>query len=241
MSIFHSYRAEGIQGKPDGYTMAVTLSANFPGLSKTGEKQHHGHASGIQTLCNKTDANGFQMLDPETLEPIGLASQTVLHPGLKGPFSSAHAKSDPLSGDVFNYNLEPGLKSTYRIFRVSASTGKTSILASFTADAAYLHSFFPSKNYVILWVWNSFYTAHGASVLLNRNIVDSIADYDPSRPARWYVVDRRSAEEGGQGLIAIYESDPFYCFHTINAFEEPSADGSGTDIVADLVTTTSTS
>lgn len=177
MSIFHSYRAGGIQGKPDGYTMAITLSANFPGLSKTGEKQHHGHASGIQTLCNKTDANGFQMLDPETLEPIGLASQTVLHPGLKGPFSSAHAKSDPLSGDVFNYNLEPGLKSTYRIFRVSASTGKTSILASFTADAAYLHSFFLSKNYVILCVWNSFYTAHGASVLLNRNIVDSIADY----------------------------------------------------------------
>jgi len=60
MSIFHSYRAEGIQGKPDGYTMTVTLSANFPGLSKTGEKQHHGHASGIQTLCNKTDANGFR-------------------------------------------------------------------------------------------------------------------------------------------------------------------------------------
>ncbi|KKA19799.1 Carotenoid cleavage dioxygenase [Rasamsonia emersonii CBS 393.64] len=221
--------------KPDERSMSVTLSTNFPGLSATGERQHHGHASGIQTLCNKTDANAFQMLDPETLEPVGLASQTTLHPDLKGPLSSAHARSDPITGDVFNYNLDLGPKPTYRIFRVS-STGKTSILASFHADAAYLHSFFLSKHYVVLCVWNSFFTASGASILWKKNIVDALADYDPSRPARWYVVDRRPPEEGGQGLVAIYESDHFYCFHTINAFEEASADGSTVDIVADLVT-----
>ncbi|KAL1967444.1 hypothetical protein VTN77DRAFT_3229 [Rasamsonia byssochlamydoides] len=233
MSIFQPYQPGS---KPDERSMSVTLSVNFPGLSSTGEKQHHGHASGIQTLCNKTDVNAFQMLDPETLEPVGLASQTTLHPDLKGILSSAHAKSDPITGDVFNYNLDLGPKPTYRIFRVSASTGETSILATFHADAAYLHSFVLSKHYVVLCVWNSFFTAGGASILWKQNIVDALADYDSSRPARWYVVDRCSPEEGGQGLVATYESDHFYCFHTINAFEETSSDGSSVDIVADLAT-----
>ncbi|OXV10360.1 hypothetical protein Egran_01879 [Elaphomyces granulatus] len=233
MSIF---RPDRTVPRPDDRPMSVTLSVNFPGVSATGRKQPHGHASGIQTLCNKTDSNGFQMLDPDTLEPIGIVQQAILHPDLKGPLSSAHAKSDPVTGDVFNFNLTLGRTSTYRIFRVSASTGETSILARIRANAAYLHSFFLSKNYVILCIWNSFFTAGGSSILWNRNIVDSLADYDPSRPARWYVVDRRPAAEGGQGLIETYESEPFYCFHTINAFEEASADGKGTDIIADLIT-----
>jgi torulene dioxygenase len=219
---------------PNERNMSITLSVNFPGISPTGERGHNGHDSGIQTLCNRTDTNSFQMLDPETLEPVGLTSQTALHPDLQGPMSCAHAKSDPVTGDVFNYNLQFGMRPTYRIFCVSASTGKTSVLASFHADAAYLHSFFLSKHYVILCVWNSFFTLGGAKILWTRNVVDAMADYDPSRPARWYVVDRRSPEEGGQGLVATYESDHFYCFHTINAFEEASADGSSIDIVADL-------
>jgi torulene dioxygenase len=221
---------------PDDSNMSVTLTANFPGLSARGEKQQHGHASGIQTLCNKTDASRIQMLDPQTLEPIGLTLQTVLHPDLKGQLSSAHAKSDPITGDVFNFNLEFGIRPTYRIFRVSASTGETSILATLHADAAYIHSFFLSKHYVVLCIWNSFFKTSEGSVLFKDNFIDSLADYDSSRPAQWYVVDRRSIEEGGRGLIAIYESDPFFCYHTINAFEETTADGSSTDIVADLVT-----
>ena len=233
MSIFYPDHTER---RADEHSMSVTLLVNFPGVSATGGKQPHGHASGIQTLCNKTDANGFQMLDPETLEPIGIARQAILHPDLTGQLSSAHAKSDPVTGDVFNFNLTLGWTSTYRIFRVSASTGETSILASICAGAAYIHSFFLSKNYVILCVWNSFFTAGGMSILWNRNIVDSMADYDPARPVKWYVVDRRSAAEGGQGLIATYESDSFFSFHTINAFEKVSADGKGTDIIADLVT-----
>jgi torulene dioxygenase len=226
-----------LQMRPEDGSMSVTISANFPGLSARGEKQQHRHASGIQSLCNKTDASGIQMLDPETLEPIGLTSQSVLHPDLKGQLSSAHAKSDPITGDVFNFNLEFGLRPTYRIFRVSASTGETSILATLDADAAYIHSFFLSKHYVVFCIWNSFFKTSEASVLFKDNFIDSLADYDSSRPAQWYVVDRRSIEEGGLGLIANYESDPFFCYHTINAFEETPADGSSsTDIVADLVT-----
>ncbi|OAX85540.1 hypothetical protein ACJ72_00078 [Emergomyces africanus] len=222
----------------DQQSMSITLSVNFPGVSSSATKKTSGHASGIQTLTNKTDAAAFQTLDPETLEPIGVASQQILHPDLRGPLSAAHAKSDPVTGDVYNFNLQLGKCPVYRIFHVSAATGKTSILATITnARAAYLHSFFLTENYVILCVWNSFYTAGGLAILWHKNIIDAIADYDPSKPAIWYVIDRRTVDKGGKGLVATYKSDPFFCFHTINAYEEPSPDGSGaTDIVADLTT-----
>ncbi|WEW54616.1 oxidoreductase [Emydomyces testavorans] len=227
MSVFTAMRDPA----PDEVSMSVTLSAGFPGLEKIEKNQSSGK---IRNLVNKTDTSRLQSLDPETLEPVGLASQTILHPDLKGPMSAAHARSDPVTGDVFNYNLELGRKGTYRVFRVSASTGRTSILATIRADAAYLHSFCLTEHYVILCVWNSFHTAGGLKTLWNGNIADGLA-YDSSRPARWYVIDRRSPQEGGQGLVAVYESDAFFCFHTANAFEEPSSSVEGKDIIVDLV------
>lgn len=82
------------------------------------------------------------MLDPQTLEPIGTAQQTSLHPSLKGPSSATHAKSDPNTGDLYNYNLEYGRKGTYRVFTVSASSGETCILATISTDPSYLVSLF---------------------------------------------------------------------------------------------------
>ena len=214
---------------------AVTMSVNFPGLSRTGEKVEGTCVSKDKiTLCNKTDTNVFQMLDPETLEPVGIAHQTTLHPDLKGVGSGAHAKSDPSTGDVFNYNLDFGRTGTYRVFRVSASTGKTSVLAKFNYTAAYLHSLFLTENYVVLCVWNSFYKAGGVAILWDQNLLDAMV-WEDKQPTRWFVVDKRPTEEGGKGLVATYTSEAFYCFHTINAYEEPSKSNKGSvDIVADL-------
>jgi torulene dioxygenase len=217
---------------PDDLPSAVTLSANFPGLSSIGKKAS-GH-SGPMTLCSKTDNSTFQMLNPETLEPIGVAQQSVLHPDLRGPLSAAHACHDPVTGDVFNYNLEFGRSGAYRVFHVSAITGKTSVLATIQHAPAYLHSLFITEHYVILCVWNSLFRAGGAALMWKKNFVDAMK-YDASKPATWFVIDRTPVENGGHGVVATYESDPFFCFHSINAYEEPSAtDDSKTDIVADL-------
>ena len=223
-------------GPPDGHNIGVTMSVNLPGLPLPASHSNHSRgasASGITTLINKTDANRFQYLDPDTLEPIGLASQKVLHPELKGVLAAAHAKTDPKTGDVFNYNLDIGSKSTYRVFRASASTQKTSILATITdAPAAYLHSLFLTSNYVILCVWGSLYSLGGAKMLYTHNVLDAISPLDPSKPCRWYVIDRSTTEKG---VVATYTSPTFFSFHTINAYEEESSTSPGkTDIVADL-------
>ncbi|KAF3384143.1 Beta,beta-carotene 15,15'-dioxygenase [Talaromyces pinophilus] len=235
MSVFQkvqSFFNPSPKDSADGVDICVSLSVNFPGLSPTGSKYEKPfEKSGLQTLCNKTDNSTLQMLDPTTLEPIGIAEQSVLHPSLKGQLSAAHAKTDPVTGEVFNYNLELGT-NVYRVFTVSPLTGKTSILTTFKHPAAYLHSFFISANYVILCIWSSHFRKGGMPMLLNHNFVDTLADYKTSIGATWFVIDRKP---GGSGIVATYESDPFFSFHTINAYEEPSpTDPSKTDIVADL-------
>ena len=231
------YTYDSPSKRPNEISIAITMTYNFPGLSPTGKPDPTGsEKQGVRSLCNKTDANIFQMLDPETLEPIGISRQQMLHPDLKGPISSAHMQTDPHTGDVFNFNLDfvKG-KGLYRVFTVEASTGTTSILASVTSDPAYLHSFFLTPNYVVLCVWNAHFTYGGLSMLLTRNMADAMR-YEDSKSAKWYVIDRTPPERGGKGLVATYESDAFYCFHSINTYEETttSADGkTETSIVAD--------
>ncbi|KAF8835910.1 carotenoid cleavage dioxygenase [Paxillus ammoniavirescens] len=219
----------------DHANVGVTLSVNPPGLKDvdtSAGKKKGGHASGIQSLWAKTDGAQLREIDPETLEPMGLVTQHVLHPELTGVLSGAHAKSDPVTGDILNYNLALGRTQTYKIFRVSAATGKTDILATITdAPAAYLHSSLITDNYFILCVWGGQYSWGGVKILWEKNMLDAIAPFDPSQKALWYVVDRKH----GKGVVAKYECDPFFCFHSINAWEEPSpTDPSQIDIVADL-------
>lgn len=217
---------------PSGVNVGVTLSVNMPGLDmKQTDSQGERLTSSkrINSLYAKTDYNIFKKLDPETLEPIGLASQADLHPDLTGNMAGSHARSDPITGDVFNYNLSFGSTCTYRVFHVSASTGKTSILAAFTGIPAYIHSLLITESYVLLCVWN----AHiNIDAVISKSFKESIMPTNPSEPALWYVIDRKH----DRGLVATYESPAFFCFHTINAWEEVSQeDPTKTDIIASLV------
>ncbi|RAL15944.1 carotenoid oxygenase family protein [Aspergillus homomorphus CBS 101889] len=218
---------------PSAENVGVTLSVNMPGLG-TETSDRWDTSMGIKTLWAKTDHNIYKQLDPVSLEPISLARQQNLQPDLAGEGTASHARSDPKTGDVFNYNLAFEPEPTYRVFRISASTGETTILATFPATPAYLHSLFLTEDYVILCVWN----AHlDVSVFQTPpySTLDAIQPFDPTKPSMWYVVDR----QGTQGLVGTYSGPPFFCFHSINAWQEPSRSSTATersiDIVADLV------
>ncbi|KAL4890054.1 putative dioxygenase [Aspergillus ambiguus] len=210
--------------------VGVTLSINMPGLERNCPNKQGGRRwDDITTLYAKTDSSRFKKIHPETLEPIGLAEQKDLHPDLDGPLSASHAKSDPKTGDVYNYNIGFVPQPTYRVFCVSATTGETTILASFTAAPAYLHSLFLTEDYVIISVWN----AHlSPKELAKGSLIEALEPFDASQPAKWYVIDRKY----GKGLVATYKSRAFFCFHSTNAWQEPSStDPSKFDIVAECV------
>ncbi|KAF1927246.1 uncharacterized protein M421DRAFT_6436 [Didymella exigua CBS 183.55] len=232
-SFFKKVMAVFVPPRRDNKNVGVTLSINMPGGDHVGQGKlsANGHTNGIRTLHAKTDHHMTKKIDPETLEPQGTTIQQDFHPELKGSLSAAHTKSDPRTGDIFNYNLDCARQSTYRVFRTSASTGKTDILATFHGEPAYIHSLFLTENYVVLCVWNSHYTSYGASLLYHQNVVQAIAPFDPKDKAMWYVIDRTNK----RGLVAIYESTAFFSFHSVNAWEEPSStDPSRTDIITEL-------
>lgn len=175
-----------------------------------------------------TDTPTLKNIDPRTLEPIGYTTQRLLHPELAGPLSCAHAQRDPVTGDLFNYNLQFGRYAIYRIFRLNASTGTVDILATISrpdVNAAYIHSFFLTPSFVVLCIPSTHMGNMGFSVLWQRNMVDAIVPFSEDNKCKWLVVDRLH----GKGVVAEFETDAGFFFHSVNAFEEPvaAADGTG--------------
>ncbi len=56
----------------------------------------------------------------------------------------------------------------------------------------------------------------GMRLLWERNIVDSIEPFQTKNKCKWFVVDRLH----GKGVVAEFETEAGFFFHTINAFEE---------------------
>jgi torulene dioxygenase len=218
-SVFESGRSTD----PYFNNIGVTISENPSGLPPKSN-----------TVIVKTDNAYMKEIDRETLEPIGIANQKKLHPDLKGPLSCAHAQYDHETGDMFNFNIDLGPSITYRVFKSSLATGKTEILATIsdkTIPPAYIHSFCLTQDYVILAIFCSHIAGNGAKVLWERNMLEAILPLDPKSKVKWLVVDRKH----GKGLVASFDGPPMFCFHTINAYQEPSSDDKSVDIYCDLI------
>ncbi|KXT01617.1 hypothetical protein AC578_8011 [Pseudocercospora eumusae] len=192
-------------------------------------------------LCEMPDVKGSRKVlvlttdarirKANTLEPLGITRQVKMHPDLKGQLSGAHARHDPKTGEWFNYNLELGAKTIYRIFRANPKTGKVDILAEISdreLRPAYIHSMLLTENFVILCVFSSLLKNGGMDMLWTRNIMDSLAPFNSSSKVTWLVVDRH-----GGGLVKKFTSPAFFCFNTTNAWEESNEDGT-VDIMCEL-------
>ncbi|KAJ1332025.1 torulene dioxygenase [Microdochium nivale] len=223
---------------PDEDNSCVTVMVNVPGLGalKNGHRRNaeSGHRSGVETVWLTTDSNAIKEVDRDTLEPIGLAEQKDLHPSLRGPISCAHAHVDPDTGDVFNYNLDLGKTSTYRVFRVNAATGTTDILATIARpDVApvYAHSFLLSRSFVIMCVSSTHIGNMGLGVVWDRNIADAIEPFDESKRCKWIVVDRRH----GRGVVGTFETPAGFFFHSVNAFDEDEDESEDVSLFCDVL------
>nr|POE66225.1 beta,beta-carotene 15,15'-dioxygenase [Quercus suber] len=215
---------------PSNCNVPVTISRNAVGFPNANIIDGHQHA---RPLVARTDEGHMKAIDPETLEPIGIAHQKCLHPLLKGPLSCAHAKYDD-EGNVYNFNLDIGVAAVYRIFKTIAATGKTEILASISAPdiaPAYLHSFFMSDDHIVLCIWSAHLMAGGARVLWEKNLLDAIAPFDQSRSSKWFVVDRRL----GRGVLAMFEGPAAFSFHTVNCFTVPGQQKDTVDLMCDTI------
>jgi torulene dioxygenase len=184
-------------------------------------------------LILESDFSITKELDHEALGPIGIANKSPLHHLFKGPISCAHSMTDRDTGDGFNYNLDFGRYATYRVFRVNTGSRIIDILATITGPNTSQHisiHFFSLRIFVILCTWTSNVAAGGMRVLWEKNVLGAICPFDPTQKVRWLVVDRKR----GRGLVAEFESPAAFCFHTVNAWQQPNPSGSE-DIMCDLL------
>lgn len=219
--------------EPRRVTYNVLIQRNVPGV--TSKAPSHSD-SGIKNMFLATDTASIQEIDPNTLEPIGITEQRSLHPDLAGPFSCAHAQRDPETGDLYNYNLQPGPIPIYRFFRVQASTGATDILATVkdpTLSAAFIHSLFMTENYLVLCIPTTHFAWRGLKILWDRQLLSAMKPFDKADLMKWIVVDRRH----NKGVVGRFSTPAGFFFHSVNAFEEYTYedDRKRTDICLDYI------
>jgi torulene dioxygenase len=153
---------------------------------------------------------------------------------LTGQFSAAHHQWDPNTNETFNFTSTMVPKPRIIVFGTSES-GKVTVLADITHrkdnslfQLSYIHSFWVTKNYVIIPESPLTYQDKGRNMLLNGSILSSMTWVDHA-PTWLHVISRTE----GKGLVASIPVNPgFFTFHVGNAFDE--VDSSNGDILLTL-------
>lgn len=173
-----------------------------------------------RNLWIASDTSGLRAIDGTTLQPLGPTTiQNALHPSLKGGMSCAHAQRCPKTGDIFNYNLQAGPMAIYTIFRVSAATGKTDILATISrvdVPVAYIHSFFLSERFVVLRVPSAHFGKMGLVLPWKGNVMNAMDPFDERKKCKWFVIDRIF----GRGVVGEFETPAAFFFHSVNCWDK---------------------
>lgn len=104
----------------------------------------------------------------------------------------------------------PG-KVKYNVFKVK-SDGKTEILAQIYHQAANIHRFATTENYVVLMAWPLH--INPLRVLWTRCIARDWT-FHKDLGTTFYVISCH-----GDGLMKTLTSDALFCFHTVKSFEK---------------------
>ncbi len=170
---------------------------------------------GTGKLVARSDTNvGAAVLDIDSLEKKSDFTFAKLNPTLGKSASGAHGVTDPDTGEYFNYCYEYGKPpAEYSVF-AQAPGGKNRVLAKIRDDPCYLHSITATKNYVILIMYSC--VINTFKLLLGSAYANAL-EFRPEKRTKFYVISRSEEK-----LAAVYDSDSFFCFHNINAFDDDS-------------------
>jgi beta,beta-carotene 9',10'-dioxygenase len=158
--------------------------------------------------------------DPETLETVGQLEYTD---ELRGHLSTAHPHHDTERDELVNYVARFSRVSEYVLYGLPLGGSKRRVIAKLPVKRpAYMHAFGMSGRYLILSEYplrvNPLKLAFSGKPLIQNY------SWDGTESTRFQVIDRETGE-----LQGTYETDAFFCFHHVNAFER---DG---ELVVDLI------
>jgi carotenoid cleavage dioxygenase-like enzyme len=156
--------------------------------------------------------------DPETLRTVGVHNYETK---LSGQMTTVHPQFDFSRGQVFNLVTRYHQVSHYNIYSIENLAKPKQIASIPVNQPAYLHSFGMTENYFII--------AEFPLVVNPLRLLLWLAPYienfrwKPSRGSAFWIIDRQTGQ-----VVRRLESDPFFAFHHVNAFER------GDEIVLDI-------
>jgi beta,beta-carotene 9',10'-dioxygenase len=157
--------------------------------------------------------------DLETLDTIG---HLEYGDRLKAHVTTAHPHHDVERGELVNYTARFSRTSEYVLWGLPADSSTRRVIARMPVkEPAYMHAFGMSEHYLIL----AEYPLRVNPLKLAFSGKPFIENYTwrSDEPTRFRVFDRGTGE-----LRGTYDTDAFFCFHHVNAFER------GGELVLDL-------
>jgi carotenoid cleavage dioxygenase-like enzyme len=148
--------------------------------------------------------------DPLTLETKGAFEY---QDRMRSVISTAHPQFDFHKKILINYTVDFSLLSSYKIFYIKAGRKSRSLLTSIPVKTpAYMHSFGMTENYLILTEFplliNPLRFLWGGKPFIENYY------WKPERGTRFLLISKNDGE-----IVRIFETEHFFSFHHINAFE----------------------
>jgi carotenoid cleavage dioxygenase-like enzyme len=158
--------------------------------------------------------------DAETLDSVGRLEYTDK---LKAHVTTAHPHHDRERDELLNYHAYFSRVSKYVLYGLPAGSSQRRVIAELPVkEPAYMHAFGMSGHHLILAEYplrvNPLKMAFAGKPFIQNYV------WRPEESTKFQVIDRETG-----ALRGTYETDAFFCFHHVNAFER---DG---DLIIDLI------
>jgi len=149
--------------------------------------------------------------DGDTLETVGVAYE------VPGMLTTAHPHLDRASGGMLNYAAKIGARNRYRFFHLPPDEQKPRVIAEVPVkEPAYMHSFGLTEGWLVLGEFPL--VVNPISIPLSGRPYIENYRWKPELGTRITLIDRGTGEATGP-----FETDPFFCFHHVNAYEQNGA------------------
>jgi carotenoid cleavage dioxygenase-like enzyme len=146
--------------------------------------------------------------DGDTLETAGVAYKA---PGM---LTTAHPHLDRATGGMLNYAAKLGPRNRYRFYLLRPGAAEPEVIAELPVkEPAYMHSFGLTERWLVLAEFPL--VVNPVTIPLSGRPYIENYRWKPELGTKITLVDRSTGEATGP-----FETDPFFCFHHANAYEE---------------------
>jgi beta,beta-carotene 9',10'-dioxygenase len=159
------------------------------------------------------------IFDPKTLQTI---DRFQYKDDVQGQITIAHPHFDFQRRELISYITQLSLKSIYHVYRMSANSNQRQLIASIPVqEAAYMHTFGLTENFVILVEFPLFFNL--LSMAAGTKTPAESLEWKPERGTRFVIINRHDGS-----VVTAHDDQAFFTFHHVNAFEQ------GNEILLDM-------